>query len=301
MVIIPGDRSNNRMCTQEASSSIERFSICIGGISCAIVSQQGKFLDLLRTRYCWFESTVPVDYEIMVQVVPIKELEAERNTRRTLQINRMNSGDDYIIKRTDNPFEALVNISSKRVLVKMWQNVYCFDSFLRMFFSLVVTSGGGLMLHASAVSNRKQGSVFFGPSGAGKTTIARLSEGRTILTDELTIIRPHDGGYHVYGTPFWGEFTPGPSNARAALSGLYSLKKAKVNGLVPIDRAQAVMELYRCVLFFGNEAHLLSRILDTCCSLVDAVPVYELHFLPHSSFWHVLDERSQYERMYDAE
>lgn len=293
MGIIIGDRSYNRMFTQEASSSIQRFSICIGGISCAIVSQQGKFLDLLRTRYRWFESTVPVEYEIIVQVVPIKEFEAERNTGRTTQIKRMNSEDDYIIKRTDNPFEALVNTSSKRVLVKMWQNSYCFDSFLRMFFSLVVTSGGGLMLHASAVSNGKQGSVFFGPSGAGKTTIARLSEGRTILTDELAIIRPHDGGYHVHGTPFWGEFTPGRSNALATLSGLYSLRKAEVNGLVPMDRVQAVTELYRCVLFFSDEAHLLSRILDTCCSLVEAVPVYELHFLQDSSFWQVVDERSQ--------
>ncbi len=134
----------------------------------------------------------------------------------------------------------------------------------------------------------ERGSVFFGPSGSGKTTVARLSTGRTILTDELALIKPHNGGYRVCGTPFWGEFTPGRSNARAKLGGLYSLKKAERNYLVPMDRVQAVAEIYRCVLFFSDDSYLLSRILDTCCALADAVPVQALHFLPDPSFWQVV-------------
>jgi energy-coupling factor transporter ATP-binding protein EcfA2 len=161
-----------------------------------------------------------------------------------------------------------------------------------MLFTLLLAHEGGLLLHASAISEGERGSVFFGPSGSGKTTVARLSAGRTILTDELVIIKPHNGGYRAYGTPFWGEFTPGRSNTRAELMGLYSLKKAGRNYLVPMDRAQAVAELYQCVLFFSDDSNLLGRVLDSCCTLVDAVPVYELHFLPDPSFWQVVGARS---------
>ena len=172
----------------------------------------------------------------------------------------------------------------------MWNSQYCFDSFLRIFYTLILAEEGGLLLHASSIGDGGKGNVFFGPSGSGKTTVARLSQGRTILTDELALIKPWNGGYHVFGTPFWGEFTPGRSNIQAELSGLYLLRKAQRNSLVPLDKVQAVMELYQCVLFFGYETPLLSRILETCCALVEMVPVYELHFRPDPSFWQVVNE-----------
>jgi hypothetical protein len=56
-----------------------------------------------------------------------------------------------------------------------------------------------------------------------------------------------------------------------------------------MDSVQAVNELYQCVLFFSDEHELLSRILETCCNLVDKVPVRELHFLPVPSFWAVVN------------
>ena len=137
-----------------------------------------------------------------------------------------------------------------------------------------------------------RGSVFFGPSGSGKTTIARLSAGRTILSDEMVIVKPHNGGYRVYGTPFWSEFSPDRSNTRAELDGLYSLKKDQRNSLRSLDKVHAAKNLYQCVPFFSDDGQLQSRILDTCRTLVDTVPVYELHFLPDPSFWQVLNEHN---------
>ncbi len=285
------------MNKQDSSSRGGGFSISIGGIAFAIYLNDATLLETLRTRYRWFESPGSAGYEIRVTVLPFEELTRGQDTPQTIapQVEVVKSEDKFIIRRADNPFEALVDTSLKKVSVRMWNSQYCFDSFLRILLTLILTDDNGLLLHAAAVSDGKRGCIFFGPSGSGKTTVARLSAGRTILTDELALIRSHDGGYRVFGTPFWGEFTPGRSNSHADLSNLYALKKAGTNKLVPVDRVRAVAELYRCVLFFSSEANLLSQILDTCVSLVDSVPVHEIHFLPDPSFWQVVNGQSQEE------
>ncbi|MBI4304241.1 MAG: hypothetical protein HY665_07910 [Chloroflexi bacterium] len=275
--------------TASAPPRAERLSLCIGGISCSIMSQDTAFLDLLRQRYQWFEMSGPATYEILLQLTPADELISSNSAESSPEVKRINSGDNYLIRQAHNPFVAVVNVLSKKALVKLWNSEFSFDNFLRILYSLILVKEGGLLLHASSVSDGGRGRVFFGPSGSGKTTIAQLSGGRTVLTDELALIRPRDSGYRVYGTPFWGEFKPGKSNGRAELAGLYALKKDQSNCIVPIDKVQAVTELYRCVLFFSHELPLLSRILDTCCALVDAIPVYELHFQRDPAFWEVLN------------
>ena len=287
---IRGDRV---LDTQHIPSGTRKLSISIGGIRCAIICHDTGFIDLLRARYQWFESPGPAVYEILVRLVPIEDLTLE-NVRMPSHplIKKVNSGENYIIKQAGNLFIAVANTFSKKVLVKMWKSEYCFDSFLRILFTLILTDERGLLFHASAVSENGRGSVFFGPSGSGKTTIARLSSGRTILSEEMVIIKPHNGGYRVYGTPFWSEFTPDRSNARAELDGLYSLKKDQANSIVSLDKLRAATNIYQCVPFFSDDGQLQSRILDTCRTLVDAIPVYELHFLPDPSFWQVLNEHS---------
>jgi hypothetical protein len=277
--------------TQRIPSGTRKLSISIGGIRCAIICYDTNFIDLLRARYQWFESSGPAAYEILVKLMPVGDLTADnaRASSRVL-IKKVNSGDNYIIKQADRLFVAVANTSSNKVLVKMWKSEYYFDSFLRILFTLILSDKKGLVLHASAVSKNGRGSVFFGPSGSGKTTIARLSSDCTILSEEMVIVKPHNGGYRVYGTPFWSEFTPGQSNVRAELDGLYSLKKDQTNNVTLVDKSLAATDLYQCVPFFGDDGQLQSRIYDTCRTLVDAIPVYELHFLPDPSFWHVLNE-----------
>jgi hypothetical protein len=284
---------NQLLDTQHLPSLSRKFFISIGGIRCAIFSYDTGFLDLLQARYRWFESSGPAAYEILIKLVSLEDLTLE-NAKMPLQpmIKKVNSGDNYIIKQADNQFVAVVNTSSKKVLLKMRKSEYCFDSFLRMLFTLILVDERGFLLQASAVSENGRGSVFFGPSGSGKSTVARLSEERTVLSDELVLVKPHNGGYRVYGTPFWSGFSPDWSNARAELSGLYSLKKAQTNGLMSLDRVQALTKLYQCVPFFKGDVQLQKRILGACFALVNTVPVYELHFLPDLSFWQVLNESS---------
>lgn len=74
---------------------------------------------------------------------------------------------------------------------------------------------GGLLLHACGAVLRgpdgretARAALFSGPSGAGKTTIARLLErhaGAEILSDDRIAIRPADEGFRAHGTPWHGD------------------------------------------------------------------------------------------------
>lgn len=282
-------------------TSSTRVPVSIGGITCAIQCPDRHLLALLRERYQWFESAAPPDFRILLQVVPFSELprRPQKGAAPAVSVTRAGDGH-YLVQRFDNPFSATISTPLREARVRLWGSQYCFDSFLRVFYTLLLAEQGGLLVHASAISRRGEGEVFFGPSGSGKTTVARLSADGTVLTDELALIRPYDGEYQVWGTPFWGEFTPGRSNSRARLSALFALKMDMMNGIIPMERAAAVAELYRCVLFFGSETALLGRVLETCCGLVDSVPVYELHFRRDPSFWQAVDGRDTERRLHLA-
>jgi hypothetical protein len=273
----------------EVGESVESLSLAIGGISFTISGMDISFLDLLRKRYHWFISSATPDYKVWVQIVPYEELVSKKGNEFSQPlVEQMDHGENYLITRFDNPFVAKVDMASKKVLVKMRRSEYCFDSFLRILLTLILAREGGVLIHASAVSRNDRGYVFFGPSESGKTTITRLSTHHTILTDELAVIKPHNGGYRVYGTPFWGEFKPGRSNFHTPLYGLYALKKDTTNKVLPINKVQAIEELYQCILFFSRDAQLFKMIFDICCAIVDAVPIRELHFYPDTSFWQVI-------------
>jgi hypothetical protein len=276
---------------QNIPSGNGKLSISIGGIRCAIFSHDTGFLDFLRARYRWFESSGPAAYEILVRLLPVEELNKEKiSCSLHPLIKKVNSGDNYIIRQTEKPFVAVANTFSRKVLIKMNQSEDSFDSFLRLLFAMILSGEKGLLLHASAVSEKGRGSVFLRASGCNKTAIGQLADGRTILSNEVVVIRPHNGGYRVYGTPFGAEFLPAPSNARAELNGLYLLKEAQENRVVLMDKAQALAYLYQCVPFFNGDSRIQSRILEACRALIDLVPVYELHFLPDASFWPMLSE-----------
>ncbi|MBK8046600.1 MAG: hypothetical protein IPK16_05415 [Anaerolineales bacterium] len=78
------------------------------------------------------------------------------------------------------------------------------ENFLRVLYAWECLAHGGLLLHASGIVRNGLGFVFFGHSGAGKTTIAGLSAPAVVLSDDLVMIRPMADRVVVFGAPFAG-------------------------------------------------------------------------------------------------
>jgi hypothetical protein len=160
------------------------------------------------------------------------------------------------------------------------------ENFLRVLYAHLCLREGGLLLHAAGVVHEGAGFIFFGPSGSGKSTASRLSLDKTILSDDLVIIRIHGDEVRAYGVPFRGDFPEAPRvNMSAALRGLFALVKAPEHAIARIDPPGALARLLACVPFVMIDAAHARRAVEICAQVVERVPVRALRFRPDSGFW----------------
>lgn len=165
---------------------------------------------------------------------------------------------------------------------------YALDSLLRVLLTFVLVPRGGFLLHAATVVRDARAYVFTGPSGAGKSTVASLSPPGSVLTDEISLLRRHEDGWHAYGTPFWGEFRAAGSNRHFPVAGVYALAQSKANRLEPLGRKAGLRSLLPNVLFFDTDPRLTDGLLQLLTAFTEHVPSHRLHFRRQRDFWEVV-------------
>lgn len=274
----PGMLTNRLLDIRDFSGRLTKFNVSIAGVSCAIISPDTDFLELLHQRYERFELNGPSEYEIVVQPLSPDTFSRENiGLSSSSPVKRVKSGNSYLINSATQSFLAVANTASKKILVKMLGNQRCFDSFLQTLFALILAEEGSLMLSASVLIENGQASVYFQSPVNGKTSTVRSYRDSDIPAGQTVIIKPHHNQFRVY-TPFGDQTADGRINGRAELHVLYALKKDSRHDLVVLERASAVAALFRSVSTFTDDNQLLNRVLDSCYKIIDTVPAYEMHF-----------------------
>lgn len=159
------------------------------------------------------------------------------------------------------------------------------EAFLRNVFTFLLLDGDGLALHALGVLKEGEVYVFFGPSGSGKTTAATLSEGSTILSDDLVFLQPEDGSYWVHPTPPWGDMQRGERENRPyPMKAAFKLIKSET---IEVSRCNPVQAISDVITLPPMPADLIppDRLLARFSHLVKRIPFYELRFAKDHSFW----------------
>lgn len=155
----------------------------------------------------------------------------------------------------------------------------------RTLFSIIVVKRGGFLLHASAIADDDHSYVFCGPSESGKTTIARLSRGKDILTDETTAIITKDDSYHAYATPFFGELGKVTKNRGAPIKAVFFIHKGKDFSHKRITRVEAMRYFLNNIILCGRNLDLTKKLLDNMYDLASSTPCYDLNFKPETGLW----------------
>jgi hypothetical protein len=193
-------------------------------------------------------------------------------------------GSEWEITRGD--FIARWNPRSGQGVVRQNANPYSLDSVLRILHSLILAERGGFLLHSASGVVDGQACLFSGVSGAGKTTMTRLAPPHVaLLTDEVSYIRPRNGGYEAFGTPFAGELAKPGENTSAPIAALFFLDKGPSNLIEPVPSSAAVQRLLRNILFFAEDRVLTDKLLASACDFVSRVPVRKLAFYPDERVW----------------
>jgi hypothetical protein len=163
------------------------------------------------------------------------------------------------------------------------------DYCVRTALALLAFDAGGLLFHAAGLARRDQGYGFFGYSGSGKTTVARVSSDAVILNDDLVVLLPQADRWRLYATPFFNptQMTP-PGPQSVPLAALYRLVQDRRVFMEPIDPAAAIAEVIASSPVVSADPDRALTLLARAEQLATAVPVQRLHFLPDSSFWAVV-------------
>jgi hypothetical protein len=132
----------------------------------------------------------------------------------------------------------------------------------------LVEAEGGLVLHATAVELEGAAHVFIGPSGAGKTTAARLVAGAQWFARDRAAVFPLGGRWwvarHAGGSPVG----LAPSSATVLpLAGIYRVVHGRVRPSLEEPSAPRAMALLRESVQGGITGHEEAR-LDTISDLV---------------------------------
>ncbi|MFQ5662814.1 MAG: hypothetical protein ACE5HL_03170 [Terriglobia bacterium] len=246
----------------------QRFCLRVGGVPLKLQFPLGSLLEQARGRYAGFceESSSGFPVSINSEAVP-----APREVRFTHNLHGASL-------RLTPQAAYLTGVASEQTL----------DSLLRILLSLLLVPRRGLLLHAATIVRNQRANVFMGRSGAGKSTLARLAPPGSVLTDEVSLLRRGEIGWHAYATPFWGEFRAAGSNRRAPLAGIYVLVQGRENRREKLSPKQKLPVLLGNVLFFAQGKSDRDQLLALLLELIQAVPLDRLQFQPEPAFWEVV-------------
>src|ERR1700723_3151556 len=249
----------------------------IGGIPIALSTRDEGFVALLRQRYEGFLSTSKHEFKLDFDLSSLgPSPDDDVHVRR--------EGNDWTITRGD--FRARWNSVTGKGTVRQNSNPYSLDAVLRILHSLILAERGGFLLHAASAICDGRALLFSGVSGAGKTTMTRLAPSDvTLLTDEISYLRPSAGGYAAFGTPFAGELARSGENCSAPVSALFFLDQGPENRIDELHSGEAVRRLMRNILFFAEDRILVEKLFATACDFVASVPIRRLTFYPDGRVW----------------
>jgi hypothetical protein len=159
---------------------------------------------------------------------------------------------------------------------------------------------GGVLLHASSVVSNGRAFAFVGPSGAGKTTMARLAAPRAVLSDEVTALRPRGSrpgdstrkpAFDCFPTPFWGDMPRERAGSAAplALIGFPVHADGGELRLREATPADAFSRLLHCVFAFDLSRNEKASVLDATAAIVEAVSCMHVEYPLDRPPWELLD------------
>jgi hypothetical protein len=146
---------------------------------------------------------------------------------------------------------------------------------------------GGLPLHAAGVVLDGRGIACFGPSGAGKTTLAAASP-VPALSDELVAIGP-GRPWTLLRSGFWGEGERRSGPVGAPLALLVDLAKGPAFRAERLPAPRAAGRLLASVPV-PHAPPLWQRALEVAAELVAEVPAIRMEWHPQAPPWEPLAE-----------
>jgi hypothetical protein len=175
-----------------------------------------------------------------------------------------------------------------------------------MYLAQVLGEKKACFIHSAALVKSGKGYLFFGDSGAGKSSLSKMSDGAVVLSDDSPILSRRNGDYLVFSSPYH-QMDPSKGldqegiGRSARVEGLYFLFKDDRLFLDEISKEEAVSRIIkRYILFFPYlSSRAKSVLFDLTLELCHRLTVHKLHFCLNQKLWELIEgpvigERDEY-------
>jgi hypothetical protein len=186
---------------------------------------------------------------------------------------------DYLIESDLDYKNAVIYVRDKLALKHALTNLYS---------SYIVYHNWGLLIHSSCAIEDEKAHIFAGQSGAGKSTAARLSLPRNILSDEATLVQIKPNGINVFNSPFRSEILATGAEGCVPLESIQLLNQALQNQRLSMKRADALIHLMDKIFYWAHNAEETKIVMGLLKHLVEKVPAYDLYFKNDETFWELI-------------
>ena len=159
---------------------------------------------------------------------------------------------------------------------------------MNLYSSFIVYHNWGLLIHSSCAIEKGTAHIFAGKSGAGKSTAAKLSYPRNLLSDEATLVKITPEKVIVFNSPFRSELEVGNFVEQVDLTSVQILFQALQNIRATLTKSDALFQLMDKVFYWPHSQKEIKTIMKLLTNLVKNVPVYELHFQKNNTFWELI-------------
>lgn len=175
---------------------------------------------------------------------------------------------------------AELDLTARRASVSLPPNITSVDTFLRVCLTFLLLEKNGFLMHAAGIARNGSGFCFFGPSGAGKTTLSEKFLQSEILSDEICAVTVEDGGVYLHGTPFWGDLARREGAwgqpVKTPLEGFFRIEKGVTFHCEAMKPSEAVKELLQSVVFYIDAKEYAQLLFGLSCRAMERVPVTRL-------------------------
>jgi hypothetical protein len=258
--------------------------LSIGGVvgEVSLIGATPEFADDVRRRYAGFSlpngKSVPRGFALEVMFSENRRLggpwpegviqpEVTSSSSR-IDIRRW----DFLCRMTSGPRGGSFR-GNAECLAQPWS----FESLLRVIWSVLLPRAGGGLFHACGLRDGERTVLAAGPSGAGKTTLARkASHSDEVLSDEVVALnRGDDGRWRMWATPFFGELQRGAGTLQSwPLAGIAFLEQRSQLAVSRTPMAQAVLRALECLMCFETDPDTVQSNFALIIALCAEVPTF---------------------------